>query len=305
MRTRKNCGRLLALCAACCLLSAKGLQRVSMRQDEASLQDLIHACSKMMTPLGQTELDSPGELVWQLLSLTDHIFVLAKGDCVIGAPSMHRAKVTCVHGEVIDMCAPAKFFYGPHSHAMRVTFSHAVILQVAKEKQYRNVAIVEDDLTFINRRMSTDVVREFNKLLASSSWSLIRFGFRPYFLQHDAETHCPAKCRCTFGAFGEHFCQMNRRGCDLRSSDLYIVHSRHFALLQSMLLDLRVSNSKRIIDLHPMRSFENQWLVIPQISFQSTLDVPTDYQLGSGALYIKKCVGPRPLPSELLESALF
>ena len=271
---------------------------------EASLQHLIHTCTGMMTQLERYTSGPREEFAWQLLSATDHVFILSKHRCTMVVPSTYRTKITCVHGAVIDSCAPAAFLSGQYLHALRVTFSHAVVLQVAKGKRYTTIAIIEDDIKFVNRKMVSNVQHDFTKLLQSSSWSLIRLGFRPYFLQRDADTHCPSKCRCELGVFGKHFCQMHHRGCDLRSSDLYVVHSRYFTALQHMLLDLRSSNSRRIIDLHPLRSLPRQWLMIPQISYQDTLDVPVDYQLGSGALYVKKCVGPRPLPSNLLEPAI-
>jgi len=61
-------------------------------------------------------------------------------------------------------------------------------------------------------------------------------------------------------------------------------------------LDLKQANSKRIIDTGPMRSLANQWLILPQASIQAKLDIPMDYQIGLGALYVKKCVMPRPVP---------
>jgi hypothetical protein len=47
--------------------------------------------------------------------------------------------------------------------------------------------------------------------------------------------------------------------------------------------------------MRPMRQFAKQWLLLPQISIQTKLDIPVDYQIGLGALYVKKCVHPRPL----------
>lgn len=295
---------LLCFALFCIVSAIRLLQHRVVPGHEASLQYLVHTCTGMMTQFGRHTADPLDEFTWRLLSVTDHIFVLSKHDCKMVPPSAYRTKITCVHGAVIDSCTPAAFVRGQYLHAMRVTFSHAVVLQVAKEKRYRNIAIIEDDIKFVTRKMASDVQRDFMNLLQSSSWSLIRLGFRPYFLQRDADMHCPSKCRCDLGAFGKHFCHMTRRGCDLRSSDLYVVHSHYFSTLQHMLLDLGSSNSRRIIDLHPLRSLAHQWLMIPQISYQSTLDIPVDYQLGAGALYVKKCVGPRPLPSSLLESAM-
>ena len=84
-------------------------------------------------------------------------------------------------------------------------------------------------------------------------------------------------------------------GCDMRSSDLYVLPSHAFLGLRRLLLDLKKPNTKRIVDVHPMRAYGKQWIFLPQISYQRTLDIPADYQIGAGALYVKKCVGPRPV----------
>ena len=81
----------------------------------------------------------------------------------------------------------------------------------------------------------------------------------------------------------------------MRSSDFYIIHKKSYAPLLSKILDLKQANSKRIIDTAPMRSLANQWLILPQASIQTKLDIPVDYQIGLGALYVKKCVMPRPV----------
>ena len=85
---------------------------------------------------------------------------------------------------------------------------------------------------------------------------------------------------------------------------VYITDEKSYAALLSKVLDLKQTNSKRIIDTTPMRSFANQWLILPQSSIQTKLDIPVDYQIGLGALYMKKCVLPRPVP-EIASQQLF
>jgi GR25 family glycosyltransferase involved in LPS biosynthesis len=179
---------------------------------------------------------------------------------------------------------------------MKVTFSHAVVLKRALELGFRNIAVLEDDVAFLPRQYSSDIDQQFSRLLSSNSWSIIRLGFRAYFLENNAIHPCPRICRCSFDvSVGDHFCELRKAGCDLRSSDSYILNSRHFTHLLRELLDLRQANSKRIIDVYPMRAYENQWIMLPQVSFQRHLDIPLDYQLGLSALYTSKCAGPRPL----------
>ena len=81
----------------------------------------------------------------------------------------------------------------------------------------------------------------------------------------------------------------------MRSSDFYVISESAYEPLRLKILDLKQANSKRIVDTRPMRHLAKQWLLLPQISIQTKLDVPVDYQIGLGALYVKKCVHPRPL----------
>ena len=188
---------------------------------------------------------------------------------------------------------------------MKVKFAHVVIIQLATDAGFRHIAIFEDDITLVGRNMSLTVRDNFQTLISSkNNWSFVRLGFRPYFLQKNADAHCPTKCRCQITHYGDHLCRLKASGCDIRSSDLYVVNSLYFKKFQQRLTDLRMKNAKRIVDLHPLRSFSHQWLLIPQISYQRISDLPPDYQLGAGALFITKCVQPRPLPARLAMSSI-
>ena len=127
--------------------------------------------------------------------------------------------------------------------------------------------------------------------------SMIRFGFRPYFIEKNSREPCPHRCRCYIKQkFAHEFCTLPSAGCDMRSSDFYIIHKKSYAPLLSKIVDIRQANSKRIIDTAPMRSLANQWLILPLASIQTKLDIPVDYQIGLSAVYVKKCVMPRPVP---------
>ena len=287
-------------CVALCMLA--GCSFHSSRAglvEPSALARVIETCVGFQTSFETAVPDSSSmpEEIANMLSFVDHIFVLSLESCATAVPDNIRRRSTCIKGKVLDSCAPSAFISGEYMHAMKVTFSHAIVLQLAREAEYVNIAVIEDDLSFISRKVSPQVSSEFSRLLESDSWNLVRFGFRPFFLQENGAKPCPEKCRCKLDPeFGNHLCRLTYAGCDIRSSDFFVLHSRTFALLQAHLLDRRVENSKRIIDVHPMRSIDNQWLFLPQMSYQKTLDIPTDYQIGAGALYVKKCAGPRPLP---------
>ena len=97
---------------------------------------------------------------------------------------------------------------------------------------------------------------------------------------------------------------MQYHGCDMRSSDFYVINSQYFLTFQRAMLNRKRRNVDRIVDLYPMRSISKQWMFIPQVSFQRVLDIPVDYQIGSGSLFIKKCVLPRPIPPSVAEQAI-
>jgi len=260
----------------------------------------LETCDDFETRLASVDewSDSMPSVLSSMLLFVDHTFVLSVDGCESKIPASLESRATCIVGRVLDRCTPARFVRGKYKHAMKVTFTHAMVLLISQRSGYRHVAVIEDDIKFVERKLSPGSVHDFFQLLQTNSWSLIRFGYRPYFLQDGGgATPCPMKCRCEINAnMGDHLCKLPKAGCDLRSSDFYVVHSRHFLDLASRTLDMSVQNSQRIVDVYPMRAFSNQWLFLPQVSYQATLDIPADYQLGAGALYVKKCAGPRPLP---------
>ena len=247
--------------------------------------------------------------VLALLSAVEHTFILTKNDCVRSVPMQLAGRVTCVKGSALDACAPAKYIWATRTsmrHALRVTFAHAYILYIAHQEKYESVAVLEADAVFLNRDLSHEAVNQVHRLLKSRDWNVLRVGFRPYFLEQNAVDHCPRRCRCNLQHdYGKNLCSVRGNGCDLRSSDFYIIRRDGYKLLYQRLLHLHGRNLNRVIDTKPLQSMRKQWLLIPQLSFQSTLDIPLDYQVGQSALYLKKCVGPRPLPRELLKPLQF
>ena len=259
-------------------------------------------CPNAITGLreGSETWDVPKRIIG-MFSTVEHVFILAKHECSKRVDTTFRRHFSCVRGAVLDGCAPQKYIRAPEAHAMKVTFSHAFIMSHAHTMGYSTIAVVEEDAVFLQRNYSKDVLLNFSHLLRSSDWGIIRLGFRPYFLQVDAVSPCPQKCRCDVGRFGDHWCELRSAGCDMRSSDAYIINIKHYLPFREMLLDLRVSNRDRIVDTVPIRMISHQWLLLPQASYQAKLDIPLDYQIGLSALYTTKCVHPRPVPELLVK----
>mmetsp|Transcript_7558 Transcript_7558/g.34248 ORF Transcript_7558/g.34248 Transcript_7558/m.34248 type:complete len:347 (+) Transcript_7558:116-1156(+) len=238
--------------------------------------------------------------VTQFLREIDHVFLVCLHQCRTSLPRELLNRSTQVFGNRVDSCAPARLISGKYVHALKVTFTHAIIMQRASEMSYRHIAVIEDDVLLLRRGLHEEMLRDFTRLVNSQKWNLLRFGYRPYFLQEHGVQACPVSCRCTLDTeFGDHLCHLRSPGCDLRSSDFYVIHSRSFKFFQEMLLDIRQPATKRIVDVHPMRALSKQWLIIPQCSFQEKLDIPLDYQVGSAALFVKKCLHPRPVPDSV------
>ena len=291
---RQTCRMVISFLVVCtCLFRVKNSNR---RVVERRFRQAVDACQSFSRPLGVSD-DAPfaTQILGVLLSI-DHVFVLSLDACETKLPESFAGRATCIVGAKIDACAPNEFIRGPYTHAMKVSFMHAAVLHLAKKVNFRHVALLEDDVVIRRGVFSEDLTPDFGKILSSKTWSMIRFGFRPYFLEKNSRDPCPRSCRCYIKRkFAHEFCKLRSAGCDMRSSDFYVIHRTSYAPLLSKLLDIRQVNSKRIIDTAPMRSLSNQWLVLPLASIQTKLDIPVDYQIGLGAIYVKKCIMPRPV----------
>ena len=298
----------LEQCAALFIISLLlVLPLVNVRKPSSrAFRNAISECEKFTQPL---ELDANRkyfpETLSQMLLEIDHVFVLSFDSCETKLPQSFSGRATCVVGRKLDVCAPRAYIRGLYTHAMKVSFMHAAVLHLAQNSRYEHIAVLEDDVIIRHDALSANLVREFRALLKSNAWSIVRFGFRPYFLEESSREHCPLKCRCEIKKHvSEQFCELSRAGCDIRSSDFYVIREQYYEPLRLKILDRTQANLKRIVDTRPMGQFEKQWLLLPQISIQTKLDIPVDYQIGLGALYAKKCAYPRPLP-ELVTQQLF
>lgn len=242
------------------------------------------------------------DVVSEILHELDHVFVLSFKACRTTLPETLVQKSTCVLGHKLDSYLQRTFVYGSQMHGMKVSFMHASVLEFARLVKYEHIAVIEDDAIVHLSTHSKHILHGFRRLVHSNSWSIIRFGYRPFFLEESSRQRCPPKCRCTIRKHvAEQFCELHQAGCDIRSADFYAIHSRYYSQLRSQILNTRLSVFERIVDTRPLSMLVKQWLVLPQISFQAKLDIPLDYQLGLSALYVRKCVHPRPLPSVILQ----
>ena len=285
---------LFCLVICMCLFPIKNKNRGLVQK---RFREAVDACHGFSQPLSVSNDALFSTQISEILLKIDHIFILSIDMCELKLPRSFAGRASCVDGRKLDVCAPKEFIRGPYTHAMKVSFTHAAVLYLAQKASYRHVALIEDDVAVRHGIFSEHLLPDFSNIFYTSTWSMIRFGFRPYFLEKMSREPCPTKCRCYIKQnMAREFCKLPKSGCDMRSSDFYIIHKNSYAPLLSKLLDLKQANSKRIIDTAPMRSLANQWLILPQASIQTKLDIPIDYQIGLGALYVKKCAMPRPVP---------
>jgi len=269
--------------------------------NEGEFSTAIKNCVGFMQPVAPTaKFQRYPQQILEMLMEIDHIFILALEPCELPLPDQLAQRATCIVGSELDKCAPSRYIAGDFTHAVKVSFAHAAMIEISQRDGYRSVAVIESDAIFTSDEFSVDAVTGFKNILHTDDWNLIRFGYRPYFLEESSRTRCARSCRCNINTlFSRDFCKLEGTGCDIRSSDFYVIHSNVFGQLKSKLLDLRSPNSKRIIDTWPIRTTSKQWILVPHGTIQRTLDIPLDYQIGLQSLYVKKCVGPRQVSDRM------
>ena len=232
-----------------------------------------------------------------LLRFVDHIYIVSKDGCSDVHIGSHLA-ITCIVGHAVDACAPTTFVGGAYGHGYKVTFSHALALFLAEESNAERICVMEIDVLIRKHHADASLHSDLGTLLQRERWSFVRFGFRPYFFEQTSRKECPPECICLMDSHFSNFCRLRRSRCDLRSADFYFVHRSVFSRFRRQMLNLRLKNSRRIVDVVPLNSFSNQWLIMPQLAFQKTLDIPVLEQLELSHYYHTKCVRPKSFATE-------
>ena len=119
-------------------------------------------------------------------------------------------------------------------------------------------------------------------------WRTIRVGYRAMFIDRPIESvsklvgkeTCPKDCRCEKkNAFT---CIMRQSGCDMRSSDFYLVRE---AAYQSIIDKIYEGFT---VDCEALRQVPNQIYITPQLSFQGTLDLKLQTQIQMGEEFMQQ-----------------
>ena len=220
-----------------------------------------------------------------------------------------RGKVLLVNGKIIDECVKD----GDLDHWHRASFSHAVAVAHAALRGRDVVAVIEDDarsdftVSFDDdefERLRQLVRPDLTRARVSSndgvdthapmdaahawSWNFLRFGYRPYQMEEAAAAGgaahaeaCPERCACE--RTSAHSCLISQSGCDLRSSEAYLINRGAFA-------DFTHRLQGGVVDYDVLQSFPKMMVLSPMVSYQENLDSSMDAQRDLQRRFGRSCV---------------
>jgi hypothetical protein len=219
------------------------------------------------------------------LALADAVYVLCMRCDAVRVPERLAKKTVLVNGGVFDLCDHADEF--GLDHYKRASLLHAAAVSDALNKDLDKIAVVEEDSESPpepEHRASLDDedVAAFAAALRGDDWSFLRMGWRQYTLELDPAMACPEQCACEKRA--DKLCFVGRGGCDLRSSDSYVISSRYYRWM----LDALIMGGTVDYDVLPRAP--GMLLALPVLSVQERLDIPTEHQAALSDLFVKKCM---------------
>ena len=221
----------------------------------------------------------------EALALADAVYVLCMRCDQVRVPERLAKKTVLVNGGVFDRCDHADEF--GLDHYKRASLLHAAAVSDALNKDLDKIAVVEEDSESPpepEHRASLDDgdVASFASALRGDDWSFLRMGWRQYTLELDPGMACPEQCACEKRA--DKLCFVSRGGCDLRSSDSYVISSRYYRWM----LDALIMGGTVDYDVLPRAP--GMLLALPVLSVQERLDIPTEHQAALSDLFMKKCM---------------
>jgi len=212
----------------------------------------------------------PNSLSERIISeLSEQVYILCVHCNSSRIPVGSEKKTTFVQAQQLDACLQLSHL----SHYVKVSIAHAHILETVRTSTTHSaVAVLEEDTISVGDYTTyTDSypTAELLESLRNENWKILRLGYKPYFLVDNTRLSnmlslpksCHPKCKCS--KFHEHACTMYHRGCDMRSSDAYII--RRHALTELG----RAIETGHVIDVHAMRAVSQQAFLVPQLNFQS------------------------------------
>ena len=255
-------------------------------------QELGNSCeSGIHEPVTFGENERFTTTLIHLLPYADMTYIVCTKFCDMPIPEELRGKVLMVNGYEIDKCLQLE----QQSHWVKASLSHGAAIAHAKANNFDRAAVLEEDTTsgpnpYVWQMGNYQELNNFLSGADGENWNVIRLGYRP--VQHEhGETMCSESCKCE--DVGSVLCYMRSSGCELHSSDAYILRSTQF---DWMLRSVAVGT---IIDYGLLEAIPGQLIVTPQVNYQTSFadwndatDVET--QLRAGAAFTQACF-PRPM----------
>ena len=131
-------------------------------------------------------------------------------------------------------------------------------------------------------RLAPTDLHGFAQAMAREDWSFFRMGWRQFTLEMDPRMECPRECKCD--ARTSRLCFVSSGGCDLRSSDSYIISERYYRWTVDKLI------SGGTIDYDVLPRAPGVLLTIPVLSAQKRLDINIEHQAAVSDLFAKRCL---------------
>ena len=213
----------------------------------------------------------------------------------------HYTRVSMSHGMIIK-------------HAKESGFKHITVIE--DDTEFNDEIDVKDEtVEDVMKLLAGDAAatsalgrvklehKDFNG--ESIDWNVLRPAFRPHlFEKFEARPSqsgvgwvevttgvrddiiCPVQCHCLNVRMEGQLCMLTSSGCDLRSSDMYILHSRAY---DEMLDVLFTGTSDTIIDHFVLQNMEHTWLIHPSLTIQNNLDIDNELQRDVQKLFEQKC----------------
>jgi hypothetical protein len=232
------------------------------------------------------------------LNLADQVYVICV-DCaglLIPEPIAH--KTLLVDGKIYDACDQADNI--GLDHYKRASLSHGAAIADALIKQFGKVAIVEDDSTSPDGEHAVTLaptdLEGFAQAMKQNDWSFFRMGWRQFTLEMDPTLECPQECKCDVRT--SKLCFVSNGGCDLRSSDSYIISERYYRWT----LDKLINGGTVDYDVLPRAP--GVLLTLPILSTQKRLDINIEHQAAVSQLFMERCLIGE-VPEEVLGDVKF
>ena len=222
------------------------------------------------------------EITIGLSHYADRLYIICTDECDMPVPAELGDNVMMLNGKELDKCNAIE----DYSHWIKATQSHLQAITHAQTTDAEVIMILEEDsMGDPSVKWTEGNWLQLNDVLDNRDWNMVRLGYRPFpFESNPGIEACPESCRCE--QVGETLCWLQNGGCDLRSSDAYMVHRRAFGEYGSKMF------GGTIIDNGVLQGMSRQVFITPQVNYQThaTSDYSSvQHQRDVSAVFMERC----------------